>query len=858
MTIDFRDITDVYVFGDSLSDTGSFFTLTMEQIPPPPYDRGRLSNGLVAVEYLVDRLQSESNQDLTVAPSLLGGTNFAIAGAATGRTNSNDDDLGADLPGMLDQVEVFAQQLEAMGLEQADPNGLYIAWAGANNFLDNLAGSNLEDPALLLEQGINDYIEAIARLIALGARDIVVPNLSNLDRLPINPVFRTDATAITRIFNGELALALGNLEFELDGSDFTVVDVDLFTRSEQIATDPQRFGLTNVTDPLLPLVADGQLPPDAPGFFFWDEFHPTTQAHALLAETIFDTLTGDIPQLSFNDILGTPDSELLLGTQQADNVDGFAGHDTIFGLADADRIEGWQGNDWLFGNSGDDTLSGGEDDDVLFGGSGDDLLLGKSGNDWQYGDRGDDLIVGGDDRDQAWGGSGDDFMLGGAGDDSLWGNQGDDSLSGGAGQDSLRGGSDNDQLMGGADDDLLWGDRGDDQLDGGIGNDILDGGQGQDVARYLSSSGDYIFKGNPDDIRVIGPEGRDILNNIEALEFADGLIEVDDLAFLPAPLFDQVQTLETEIPTSGNAVDIYYPVAGNSADEGGSLPVALFLQGADVDKSNYAEFASVVASYGFAVLVPNNLRTLAAPPPAPSEMGLFSELPQVTEALAYVQNPDLSPIADLIDPEKLVLLGHSFGGAVGLSALQGGCPANFPVCPFGEFEQPDELVGAAFFGTNLRPPAGVGGGDILPIENMDIPTALISGNNDGITLPEDTIETYDAIVNPPKMLVEVAGTNHYGITDSNPPVNPPDTPDTISPVLESNAQELNQRVAIDTIATWSAQFLRATVLDDPIAFEFVFGGIGDQLDKNVEVVAQLPADPLAPTPSFLPLPTEMG
>ena len=536
MAIDLSEITDIYVFGDSLSDTGNLFTLTMQQVPAPPYDRGRFSNGLVAVEYLADQLESESNQDFNLAPSLLGGNNFAVTGASTGRFNSNEDELGADLPGLLDQVDAFAQQLEIAGVDQADPDALHIAWAGANNFLDNVAGGNLEDPALLLEQGVDDYIEAITELIDLGARNVVVPNLGNLDSLPVSQVFRTDATAITRLFNEELALALGNLAFELDPADITVVEVDLFTLGEQIVAEPQQFGLTNATDPLLPLVASGQLPADAPGFFFWDEFHPTTQGHEILAETIFDTLTGEIPQPSFNDILGTPGSELLLGTQQADNVDGFAGNDFSFGLAGDDRIEGWQGNDWLFGNSGDDTLSGGEDDDVLFGGSGDDIVLGNSGDDWQYGDRGDDLMVGGDGRDRAWGGSGDDFILGGAGTDTLWGDRGEDSLNGGAGQDTLRGGRDNDQLIGGAGDDELWGDRGDDQLEGSAGDDTLMGGQGYDVARYFNPLGDYTFMGSPENIQVIGPDGRDTLSSIEALEFADGLVAVGDLTFSPNSL----------------------------------------------------------------------------------------------------------------------------------------------------------------------------------------------------------------------------------------------------------------------------------------------------------------------------------
>ena len=71
------------------------------------------------------------------------------------------------------------------------------------------------------------------------------------------------------------------------------------------------------------------------------------------------------------------------------------------------------------------------------------------------------------------------------------------------------------------------------------------------------------------------------------------------------------------------------------------------------------------------------------------------------------------------------------------------------------------------------------------------------------------------------------------------PKSPPIIPD-------PNSQIIPQEVAIDTIATWSAQFLRATVLDDEAAFDFVFGGTGDELDSNVSVISQLSPDLLTP------------
>lgn len=441
----------------------------------------------------------------------------------------------------------------------------------------------------------------------------------------------------------------------------------------------------------------------------------------------------------------------------------------------------------FIGTSDGDYLTGTEDDDWFFGLRGNDTLLGLSSNDLVFGGVGDDLLEGGNDEDLLFGGFGEDI------------------------------------IFGGADDDIIF------------------GGFGEDIAKYSQQQQNFIFKGNPDKFQVVGPDGRDTLRGIELLEFEDGLVETDTLSFLPAPLFDRIETMETTITTSGDSADLYFPAS--SSPQIDSLPVALFLQGANVDKSNYSTFATVVASYGFAVVVPNNLRTIAAPPPAPSVTGFFPELQQVNEVWDYVRDPEVSPIADLIAPDKLVLLGHSFGGAVGLSALQGFCP--FPFCPFGEFDRPDELVGTAFFGTNFKPSADIGAGPVPSIDNLETPTALILGGNDGISLPSETEETFDQIQDPPKALITAEDINHFGISDDNNPTNPPDTPAEVPPISsDSNAQNISQEVAIDTIATWSSLFLRATVLDDKAAFDFVFGGIGDELDNNVSVISQLPTDPL--------------
>lgn len=526
MRIALGDLTNIYVLGDSLSDTGNIFTFTAGQIPPFPYFEGRISNGPVAIEYVVDRLNNiQVNLNLTLAPSLLGGNNFAFAGAGTGRNNSNEDDFNLDLPGLLDQVDAYRQ----LGTDPT--NSLFFVWAGPTNFLDNLGGTNTDDRAVLIEQGVDNLLAGVETLLASGASKFVIPNMLNLGRLPTSATSQREARTVAIAFNGRLGLSLGNLKQSVENQGLELVEVDLFGLGETIAENPTRFGFTNATDPLLSLVATGQVLPNTPGYFFWDQFHPTTQAHAIIGDTIFNTLTGDIPQLTFNDILGTSQRDFLFGTKAADNIDGLAGNDFLFGLSGDDRIEGWQGRDWLFGNSGDDTIDGGADRDVAWGGAGDDLVFGGEGGDWLSGNEGNDILIGDEGADALWGNQGNDDLLGGRGDDRLWGNVGDDILRGGDGHDLLLGGNGADKLVGGNGDDWIAGGAGDDVFVSGPGQDMLIGGLGNDVVRYQESLSDFTFRGGPEQFQVIGAGGTQTLRGIEFLEFANGQFAVHTLPF---------------------------------------------------------------------------------------------------------------------------------------------------------------------------------------------------------------------------------------------------------------------------------------------------------------------------------------
>ena len=98
---------------------------------------------------------------------------------------------------------------------------------------------------------------------------------------------------------------------------------------------------------------------------------------------------------------------------------GLGGNDFILGSSDADRINGDDGNDRILGGGNSDTLFGGVGNDLLNGGAGNDILFGDSGSDTLQGGRGDDVLNGG---------AGSDVLVGDAGKDTLTGGLGSDTF----------------------------------------------------------------------------------------------------------------------------------------------------------------------------------------------------------------------------------------------------------------------------------------------------------------------------------------------------------------------------------------------------------------------------------------------
>jgi glucose/arabinose dehydrogenase len=76
-----------------------------------------------------------------------------------------------------------------------------------------------------------------------------------------------------------------------------------------------------------------------------------------------------------------------------------------------------------------------------------------------------------------------------------------------------------DDINGGAGNDMIFGGSGNDRMRGGAGNDAIDGGPGFDTAVYSGAQSAYAITAAANGLRIVGPDGTDILTNVESLVF---------------------------------------------------------------------------------------------------------------------------------------------------------------------------------------------------------------------------------------------------------------------------------------------------------------------------------------------------
>ncbi len=276
--------SQVVVIGDSLSDNGNISLATAPGVQPPL--RFTTNPGTTAAE------QVAASLGFTLSPSLAGGTDYAFGGA--GLVNN----VAAGVPTLPQQLQMY---LGASG-GSADPNALYQVWGGANDIF-YLTGT-LTDPTALAAgtaTAAQTEVGLLGALQAAGANYVVVYNLPDLGKTPAaaasGPAGQAGATQLAVLYNGILNSGIG----QLSANGLNVVPVNAFGLVNEVIANPSAYGFSNVTAPAcngssvqcgpvgsgLPFsYADGT----DQTYLFADGVHPTTAAHALLAQAVMSEI----------------------------------------------------------------------------------------------------------------------------------------------------------------------------------------------------------------------------------------------------------------------------------------------------------------------------------------------------------------------------------------------------------------------------------------------------------------------------------------------------------------------------------------------------------------------------------------
>jgi phospholipase/lecithinase/hemolysin len=399
--------SDIFAFGDSLSDAGNLSILTTatgsEPVSPPYFQENYgsssgniFSNGPTWVQNLSIALGLG-----TLKPSLLGGTDFAFGGAETGTTPQNAVDLPflpISLPGQALALSLPAQftQVQA-AMPNPSATALYTLSIGSNDVLDILA-----KPGLTTQQQTTDVNDAVAneisfvkQLAAVGAMNLLVLDVPDLGKTPdVTQGMANGSSMPSAALNAEASQLASEYNTALTSQLATITGinvhvVDAFQMIDNAVADPAAFGLTNVTSAVWSgnftspssgtLAVTGAAAQDQ--FLFWDHLHPTETGHQALADAAEQQLSGMPPLVIGDTSTGQPVTAFgqpytgPVGDLQQQYINVTTDSLNIMATTPNWFIHSGSGEDAIAVSSGTNVLDGGIDSNFLTGGSGADTFF---------------------------------------------------------------------------------------------------------------------------------------------------------------------------------------------------------------------------------------------------------------------------------------------------------------------------------------------------------------------------------------------------------------------------------------------------------------------------------------------------
>ncbi|XP_020082135.1 GDSL esterase/lipase 7 isoform X1 [Ananas comosus] len=322
--------TAMFIFGDSLIDNGNNnYIPSIAKANYFPYGidvgipTGRFCNGLTVTDYGARYLGLEFPPPYLSLSSgtaaILRGVNYASAAAGI------LDDTGRNYGSRVTfngQIELFAKTLmlqlpllipNSEALSQYIANSLFVINIGSNDYINNYLLPNLytssrtysgDEFAQLLIANFATQLEALYKL---GARKMLLVGIGPLGCIPSQlSINNSTGACVERInelvmaFNKRLVPVMLELNSTLPGSFF--VYENTYDSFYDIIKNPSKYGFTKNNQACcgngrfggavscLPL----QTPcSDRDRYIFWDSFHPTQAANAVIARKCYSPSSTD-------------------------------------------------------------------------------------------------------------------------------------------------------------------------------------------------------------------------------------------------------------------------------------------------------------------------------------------------------------------------------------------------------------------------------------------------------------------------------------------------------------------------------------------------------------------------------------
>lgn len=280
-----NSVNNIVVFGDSLSDNGNLYEYMQHKLPQsPPYYQGRFTNGLTWVEDLAAFYFPKDSKSHLL--------DYAFGGAAVLADEEEEEDSA---------LFTFKREIDSYLLGhhgKAAENSLFIVWMGSNNFLSLAINDDHEKSLSQVNKGIT---QGLKRLVAAGAKTIVVFNLPDLGATPYARELglQQHMSFLSQRHNALLQTSVDKLSKVYPHVQWLYFDAKELLND--LVMSPGTYGLKNVTDTcycttvnktsrpsVLRMVANVKpflhQQDSCEGYLFFDPLHPTEIAHRLMAQ----------------------------------------------------------------------------------------------------------------------------------------------------------------------------------------------------------------------------------------------------------------------------------------------------------------------------------------------------------------------------------------------------------------------------------------------------------------------------------------------------------------------------------------------------------------------------------------------